>query len=225
MKQSSSHRYLAFAKFAALLAAGPLVSSIHAATATWKGRASGVPDVWNIPQNWTGSPSPVSDVVFGNSFFVGMIQNAEGTIGSLTITKEGYGFQDSGIAGASLNVTSGITVDLPVGGAMASLNTPVKLDASQTFTVNNRSTVPWNDPVNLNGKTLTLDGLGTHEVNGWILLSGPAVVQMELNGSTPGIGHDQLKAGQNMTLNNATLTLSVNAGYFPQIGGAVPVVN
>ena len=308
MKRPLPHSIL-IPRLAMLLAAVTLTTSVTAATATWKGGAVGVPDVWNISQNWTGSPSPGSDVVFGSSFFVGMIQNSEGTIGSLTITKEGYGFQDSGIAGTSLNVTSGVTVDLPVSGAMAIFNTPVKLDASQTFTVNNRSTIQWNDPVNLNGKTLTLDGLGTHEVNGGItgagnllksgagrveingpvtgggpvvvsaglilfnhatmaktvsfsapgivagtgtaaslvgssgtvrpgdggagilnvtgsiILSGTAVVQMELNGNIPGTGHDQLIAGQNVTLNNATLSLTVNAGYPPQIGFALRLID
>ena len=96
-----------------------------------------------------------------------MMQNTDASVNSLTVNAGGYGFTDSGAAGGGLKVAAGgITVTFS-GSATVAFHTPVRLDSSQPWNMNgSRGTLLWNEPVNLNGKTLTITGSGIHEFHG-----------------------------------------------------------
>jgi hypothetical protein len=287
-------------------------SGSSAATATWKGGTAGVPDTWNISTNWQGGTGPGGNdaVCPASGSWIGMMQNTDAAVNSLAINAGGYGFNDSGAVGGGLKVAGGGITATYSGSAMVTFNTPVRLDASQSWNMNgSRGTLLWNEPVNLNGKTLTITGTGIHEfqgglsgagnllktgtgravfdsaitggggctvsegtaefnhatmtktvslvapgivagsgsitslgtnggtvrpggnltgilsVLGSVMLNASAQIDIELNGNTPGSGHDQLAAGSSVSLNNAALNLTIESGYVPLIGKPVVMVN
>jgi len=303
--KSSLHCTVAACLFAASLSA-------RAATATWKGGTAGVPDTWNISTNWFSGTGPGGhDAVFpASGSWIGMMQNTDAAVNSLSVNAGGYGFTDSGAAGGGLKVAGGGITATYSGSATVAFNTPVRLDDHQAWHMNgSRGTLLWNEPVNLNGKTLTITGSGIHQFHGGLtgagnlvktgpgraVIAGPITggggcsveegtmefnhaamsktvsltapgivagsgsvtslvagggtvrpggnltgvlsalgtvmlnagtqVDIKINGSTPGSGHDQLAAGSSVTLNGAVLNLTLESGYLPQINKALVIVN
>lgn len=148
-------------------------SALSAATATWKGSTPGLQDTWNISTNWLGAIPPAgNDAVFpASGSWIGTMQNTDVTLLSLSVLAPGYGFNNALVAGG-LNVSSGITVAF-AGTGTVTFNTPLRLDASQAWAMNgSRGTIEWNEPVNLNGRTLTVDGTGVQEFAGGLTGTG-----------------------------------------------------
>jgi hypothetical protein len=204
---------LLFATVTCLAAASP---GAHAATATWKGGTAGVPDTWNISTNWLGGTGPGGNdaVCPASGAWIGMMQNTDAAMNSLAINAGGYGFTDSGAIGGGLKVAGGGITATYSGSATVTFNTPMRLDASQSWNMNgSRGTLLWNEPVNLNGKTLTITGTGIHEFHGGLSGAGNLVKtgtgRAVIDSAITGGGGCTVQEGT-MEFNHATMSKTVS---------------
>jgi hypothetical protein len=126
-----------------------------AATRTWDG--GGSDNNWNTAANWVGDVAPVAgdDLIFpasapqqSNSNNIGVFTNFN------SILIEGGSYT---VSGSPFSTTAGITVNS--GGNLTAL-TVIRLNAAQTFTVNQLAVLTIGFGVTNNGNTLTIDGGG-----------------------------------------------------------------
>ncbi len=175
-----------------------------------------MPDTWNISTNWqSATPPGGNDAVFpASGAWIGMMQNTDAAVNSLTLNASGYGFNDSGALGGGLKVAAGGVTATFSGSGTVTFNTPVRLEASQTWNMNgSRGTLLWNEPVNLNGKTLTLTGAGIHEFPGGFTGAGNVVKsgtgRAVIDGAVSGGGGCSVLEGT-MEFNHATMSKTVS---------------
>lgn len=205
-------------------------TSLPAATATWKGGAPGTPDHWGIQQNWfSGTPPAGNDAVFGTSAsFIGMMQSTDASVNTISVTTPGFGFNNSGIAGSTLTVAAGITVTF-AGTGTTTFASPVKAGGSQTWAMDgSRGTILWNEPVDLNGKTVTLDGTGIQEFNGGISGAGNFIKsgtgRVRMNSAITGGGGINVLEGE-VVFSHATNSKTVQMSAPGVVSGAGTVTS
>ena len=216
-----------------LLAAAALCCVVHtsaAAVATWQGGFGFTPDWWTIGNNWPGGfPTPADDVVFpAGAAFIGTVQKINHTVQTMSVTVPGYGFADDGTAGAGLTVTAGITATY-AGTGSTTFVTPVKAGGSQSWAMNGgRGTILWNEPVDLNGKTVTLDGTGIQEFNGTVTGAGNLIKtgtgRVAVNSAMSGGGGIAVQGGT-MEFNHAAMSKTVQVSASGTVAGSGTVTS
>lgn len=205
-----------------------VTAPLSAATANWFGGTPAGPDNWSLSQNWVSAiPPQNNDAVFAAGVsFIGMMQHTDASVNTLLVTAPGFGFNNSGIAGSTLTVAAGITVTF-AGTGITTFDTPVKAGGSQTWAMNgSRGTILWNEPVDLNGKTVTLDGNGIQEFNGSISGAGNFIKtgtgRVQVNSALTGGGGINVQDGV-MIFHHAvnTKTVQMSAPGIVSGGGTV----
>jgi autotransporter-associated beta strand protein len=176
---------------------------VHGGTRTWDG--GGVNALWTNPTNWTGDISPVAgdDLSFPpgaarltstNDFSAGT------TFNSISIGGAGYLLR-----GANLVIAGGIAATHSTG--VSTVQLPVQLSASQTFTNANAGALYFAGVINLNGNEATL-GVGSGEIQmssgsitgaGNLIKTGPSVVTLATSNSYAGT--TEVRAGTFVALN------------------------
>jgi fibronectin-binding autotransporter adhesin len=206
MKPKFRNLFLSFGT--ALLATG----TAHAGTVTWDANNTGAGQtdgagVWlNANQWWDGTTNvnwtSGDDAIFGNGGAGGAITLASPTtVNSLTFNYF-TGTYTIGTAGQALTLNSGITKN--AGSGVATIISPLLLDAAQTWTNNSTTALNINNAVTLNGN-LTIGGSGNIVMNSASAIIG-GTGDLIKNG-TGNISH-----GGNAPAHNFTGNLIINGG-------------
>jgi fibronectin-binding autotransporter adhesin len=158
--RKSSIRIL-LACFAAFLA-----TSAYAAK-SWTGAVS---NLWSVGGNWSGGIPPVAgdDLVFPNGAANQTMVNdlpAGLALNSLAFTSGPYSLSGNGI-GLSAGLSTGTLT----------ISAPITLNANQTFTTADAN---FAGPIDLNGKTLTVNASGITAISGSLIGSGALIVSAD----------------------------------------------
>jgi len=130
--------------------------------------------------------------------------------------------------GTGLDVTAG--ADLQVSGAVTTAGSDVSLTAT-----NNITTPGGANAFAITGGTVLLNGdvapgtsPGDLVVDGDVTFNASDSFVVDINGATPGTGHDQLRvtgANRTVALNGVTLSGSVGGGYMPAEGVKIVLID
>ncbi len=120
----------------------------------------------------------------------------------------------------------GVTAASAQTGATGRIQEGINLVAGSSMTVNVVAGTYTGSP-DLTGKSITLapsGGPAQETMTGNFVLTAGTTLAMELNGTTPGSGHDQLVINGNGVVNPGGASLSLSLGFTPAAGSVFTII-
>jgi len=184
-------------------------------TRNWTGASTNA--FWGNPANWEGSVAPQTkdDIVFKGA--PAQLVSSNNFANNFLFNSVTFATSNFVVFGNPVTLDAGITAKNAAGTNVFVPN--IILDADQTFlTTSNSTLIITNGVLNLNGHTLTVDGIGTTRIGGLItgtgnlIKSGTGTLRLELGGNNTFAG--------DTTVNDGTMELAKQLGL--AVGIAIP---